>query len=233
MRVADGGRYAFRWRADYAVAGLDPDSQETVDAEPPSPYLDELIRVRRERDDALGRADFAEALAEERERLLRLANVPVPATRVAPPTGPAPAPKLDAEGQSVLDVLYASRRNDSTAAEPEPEAVEKEKPKTKPKPAATAKPKPAAAAKPKPAAAAKPKPVPAPKPKPKAARKKSAVAAPSDGSFPTASWPSEVVYLPTPAADLDDDPDGPKWTGYTLERPHPHLSTVEPLADEA
>jgi hypothetical protein len=195
MRSAEGGRYAFRWRGDYAVAGLDPDNDTTVDVEAPSPHLEELIRVRRERDEALGRADFAEALAEERERLLRLASVPVPATRVAPPEPPVPAPALDAEGQSVLDVLYASRRDAAAPAEPEP-AVEAK-----------------------------------PKPKARATRKKPPAAEPREGSFPTASWPSEVVYLPPPADP--DDGEGPKWTGYTLEPPHPHLSTVEPLADEA
>ena len=222
MRTADGGHYAFRWRADYAVAGLDPDGQETVDVEPPSPYLEELVRVRRERDDALGRADFAEALAEERERLLRLANVPVPATRVAPPHAAAPAPQLDAEGQSVLDVLYASRRNDAPPAEPPveadadgPEVVEV-----------------AEAVEVEKASRAKAKPKAAPKPKAKTTRKKPPAAANREGTFPTASWPSEVVYLPTPAPIPDDEDDGPKWTGYTVERPAPHLSTVEPLADE-
>jgi hypothetical protein len=209
MRTADGGHYAFRWRADYAVAGLDPDNQETVDVDPPSPYLEELVRVRRERDDAQGRADFAEALAEERERLLRLANVPVPATRVAPPGPPAPVPHLDREDQSVLEVLYASRRNDSAPAQPEPEVEPEPKPKAKAKAKA------------------------APKSKAKTARKKPPSAPNLEGAFPAASWPSEVVYLPAPPPVPAGDDDGPKWTGYTLERPHPHLSTVEPLADEA
>jgi hypothetical protein len=107
----------------------------------------------------------------------------------------------------VLDVLYASRRNDSAPARPEPEVEPEAKAKATPKAKA------------------------APKPKVKAPRKKPPAAAGREGAFPAASWPSEVVYLPTPAPAGDDD--GPKWTGYTLERPHPHLSTVEPLADEA
>lgn len=110
MRPADDGRYAFRWRDDIATAAVSPETEQAIDIEPPSPYLEELVRVRRERDDALGRADFAEALAAERERLLRLASVPVPATRVEPQPEPPPAAGLDPEGQRVLDVLYASRR---------------------------------------------------------------------------------------------------------------------------
>jgi hypothetical protein len=228
MRTADGGRFAFRWRADYAVAGLDPEGHDAVDVEAPSPHLEELARLRRERDDALGRADFAEALAEERERLLRLANVPVPATRIAAPESEAPVPRLDAEGQSVLDVLYASRRNDDTASA-EPEASEPVTVEPAAAPAVEAETKP----EPKPKATPKPRAKAAPKPKAKPARKKP-TAASENGSFPTASWPSEVVYLPAaaPPADEDDD-EGPRWTGYALERPHPHLSTVEPIADEA
>src|SRR5689334_11225963 len=62
MRTVEAGRFAFRWRADYATAALDPDGHEPVDVEPPSPHLAEIARLRLERDDALGRADFAEAL---------------------------------------------------------------------------------------------------------------------------------------------------------------------------
>jgi hypothetical protein len=183
MRPADDGRYAFRWRTDSATAGLDPDTAQTVDAEPPSPHLEELTRVRRERDDALGRAEFAEALAEERERLLRLANVPVPATRIAAPhERRTPVPDLDPEGQSVLDVLYASRG----AASPEPTTADT----------------------------------------PVAARNATKHAEPDHDGH-------EVVYLAPPAPPDDaDDTSGPTWTGSTLEKPRPHLSTVEPLADE-
>jgi hypothetical protein len=185
MRPADDGRYAFRWRADYATAGLDPDREEAVDVEPPSPYAAELARLRLERDDALGRAEFAEALAEERERLLRLANVPVPATRLAARSAPHGAARaLDAEGQSVLDVLYA-KRPPAGATEPVTNGDHATDDAAEP-PAAT------------------------------------------DGTAAAAA--RDVVYLAPPA---DDDTDGPRWTGYTLEKPRPHLSTVEPLADEA
>jgi hypothetical protein len=180
MRSAEDGRYAFRWRPDYATAGLDPEGRQTVDAEPPSPYLAELARVRLERDDALERADYALTLAEERERLLRLANVPVPATRLAAHAEPVPA--LDPETQSVLDVLYASR-GAAIATEPATNGRE---------PSVGSADAPAAA--------------------PKRVRK--------------------VVRLPPPAP-VDDDTDAPTWTGYALEKPLPHLSTVEPVADEA
>jgi hypothetical protein len=120
MRPADDGRYAFRWRADIATAAVSPDERQTIDVEAPSPYLEELIRVQRERDDALGRAEFAEALAAERERLLRLASVPVPDERHAP------VPGLDSEGQSVLDVLYASHHDTPpAAADPAPKPTRK------------------------------------------------------------------------------------------------------------
>ena len=96
---------------------VSPDEQ-TIDVEGAVPYLEELIRAQRERDDALGRAEFAEALAAERERLLRLASVPVPNERHAP------VPGLDSEGQSVLDVLYASHHEtpspNAAAAAPKP-----------------------------------------------------------------------------------------------------------------
>ena len=94
MRPTEDAGYAFRWRADYAVAGAHiPSSSTTIDLDAPSPYLAELIQVRRERDDALGRAEFAEALAAERERLLRLGDTPrVPSARtgarVASPAAP-------------------------------------------------------------------------------------------------------------------------------------------------
>jgi hypothetical protein len=198
MRPADDGRYAFRWRADYATAGVDADGHEPIDVEPPSPYLEELARLRRERDDALGRAEFAEALADERERLLRLANVSVPATRMATPGDRmGPLPRLDPEGQSVLDVLYTSRRSEAApVSETEGDDTTAQR--------ATAQ-----------AAAA-------------------ATTSPDAEREPTSEPVSpEVVYLSPPAAEHDEDGEGPKWTGYTLEQPRPHLSTVEPLADEA
>ena len=61
-------------------------------------------------------------------------------------------------------------------------------------------------------------------PKPAAAAPAPAAPAPAPAAAPAPA--------PTPAPVPDDEDDGPKWTGYTLERPAPHLSTVEPLADE-
>jgi len=186
MRPADDGRYAFRWRADIATAAVSLDEQQTLDVEAPSPYLEELIRMQRERDDALGRADFAEALAAERERLLRLASAPRPTERHAPVAG------LDPEGQSVLDVLYASHHDTSAAlVDPRPKAARKKKP---------------------------------------APRRKAAPPKPRDQ---TAA--SDVVYLAPSSAGEDTDAraDGPRWSGYTLEKPRPRLSTFDRLADEA
>ena len=116
MRTVEAGRFAFRWRADYATAGLDPDGHEPVDVEPPSPHLAEIARLRLERDDALGRADFALALAEERERLLRLASVPVPATRLGPPPQPEPTawPRRRAPVGARRAVRVAVHRRDAT-----------------------------------------------------------------------------------------------------------------------
>jgi len=179
MRPADDGRYAFRSRADIATAAVSPEEPQTIDVEAPSPYLEELIRLRRERDDALGRAEFAEALATERERLLRLASLPVPAERHAP------VPGLDSEAQSVLDVLYASHRDTPTAEAPKP---------------------------------ARKKP---------AARRKASPRKAHDEPAPI-----DVVYLASPV-EGHAGRDGPKWSGYTLERPRPRLSTVDRLADEA
>jgi hypothetical protein len=181
MRPADDGRYAFRWRADIATAAVSSDVQQTIDVEAPSPYLEELIRLQRERDDALGRAEFAEALAAERERLLRLASAPLPAERHAP------LPGLDPEGQSVLDVLYASHTGKPPARADDP-----------PKPARR-------------------------KPAP---RRKASL--PKTRARPASS---DVVYL-APATG-DEGAEGPRWSGYTLEKPRPRLSTFDRLADEA
>ena len=67
VRPTDDGHYAFRWRADYAVGALSPETASTVDLQAPSPYLAELAETRRERDTALERATSAEALVEELE----------------------------------------------------------------------------------------------------------------------------------------------------------------------
>ena len=186
MRPADGGFYAFRWRADIATAGLSTETTRVIDVEPPSPYVAQVERVTRERDEALRRADVAEALAQERERLLRLASVPVPATRVEPAAAPAePARPLDPEGQSVLDVLYASRRSGPAPDEPGSDTADENPPA------------------------------------PGEQARGGGVAKPSDAS--------DVVYLPP--AVTDDE--GPKWSGYRLDKPRPRLSTVDYLADEA
>jgi hypothetical protein len=92
MRVAGDNRYAFRWRDDVAIAGLAPDGSTPIDLAVPSPYLAELERVQAERDEARSRAEFAEALAAERERLLRLAEAAPTATQSERTAPPKPAP---------------------------------------------------------------------------------------------------------------------------------------------
>jgi len=82
VRPTGDGHYAFRWRADYAVGALSPETATTIDIEVPSPYLAELADARRERDEALERAESAEALAGERERHAE----PAVAETVAPVT---------------------------------------------------------------------------------------------------------------------------------------------------
>jgi hypothetical protein len=105
IRPSSDGRYAFRWRADIAVAGLQPNGSTAIDLAPPSPHVAELQRAYAERDEALGRADLAEALAAERERLLRLAGVRSPGE---PPVERSRALSgLDPRDESVLDMLYA------------------------------------------------------------------------------------------------------------------------------
>jgi hypothetical protein len=66
VRPTDDGRYAFRWRADYAVGALTSEMVTTVDIDVPSPYLAELSQVRGERDAAVARAATAEARTSER-----------------------------------------------------------------------------------------------------------------------------------------------------------------------
>jgi len=91
MRTTGDDRYAFRWRNDIAVAGLAPNGSLAIDIAVPSPYLAELQLATAERDEAVQRAESAEALATEREQqLLRLAEVPAPA---AAPRSTKPAPK--------------------------------------------------------------------------------------------------------------------------------------------
>ena len=110
MRPTDDGlvrvSLAIRLRRSRPVA-------RNVDRHRPRPTLAVPGRARgdatrtRRRDP---RAKVAEALAEERERLLRLNDVPAPAPRAAKARAPARcAPALDEQEQSILDVLYASQ----------------------------------------------------------------------------------------------------------------------------
>jgi hypothetical protein len=77
VRPTDDGRYAFRWRADYAVGALDSEMATTVDIDVPSPYLAELAQARRERDAALARAATAEARTQEPIDLVALEAEPL------------------------------------------------------------------------------------------------------------------------------------------------------------
>ena len=108
MRPTDDGLYAFRWRPDYAVAGLSADEPDQIDISAPSPYLTELNELRLERDEALARAQFAEALAEERGRLLRLATSPG-AVRSSPRRARRQVKAaLEAREQSIIEALQAA-----------------------------------------------------------------------------------------------------------------------------
>jgi hypothetical protein len=130
IRTTADGRYAFRWRPDIAVAGLQPNASTAIDLAVPSPYLAELERANAERDEALGRAARAEALAAEGERLLRLAGVRGPGE----PRGPG----VDPRDESVLDVLYAQpvEAPSTPSRKPAPKKAAARKPAaTKPAPA--------------------------------------------------------------------------------------------------
>ena len=64
--------------------------------------------------------------------------------------------------------------------------------------------------------------------------KPSAIVGPESSSvthniLPVTQPTGTIVFSPA----ATDDGEGVKWTGYTLEGPRPHLSTVEGLADEA
>ena len=122
LRPTDDAGYAFRFRTDFATAALNPDTSRSVDIDTPSPYLAELVQVRRERDEALGRADFAEALAAERERMLRLGDSPrkrpIRRTKVSTPANaPEDAPDID------LTAIEADEAAERAAEMPEPVAV--------------------------------------------------------------------------------------------------------------
>jgi hypothetical protein len=217
IRVAPGNRYAFRWRADIAVSGVAPDNATAIDLAVPSPYLAELERLTAERDDAVVRAELAEALAAERERLLRLADVPSPAEpRVV---GRARAvPGLDTRDESVLDVLYSQPL--------EPAVAPAAKPATR-KPATR-----------KPAARKPPEKAPADKPAAEKAPRKPARAK----AAPKPAATSDVLYLTPPEAEVEPDIDltleepraarRPKWSGYAIDRPRQHLSSVDRLVED-
>jgi len=218
MHTTNDLRYAFRWRDDVAVAGLAPAGSPAIDLAVPSPYLAELDQVRAERDEALRRADVAEALAAERERLLR--------------------PGLDTRDAGVLDVLYAhpadARNGSSDPAEDEPRAA---KP-AKRKPAKRAVPKKVVPEKaPRPPAGVK-----------AAAAKPTEAAEPAEPAEEELPAAEVVYLTPpdagtTPDADLEpaaresitatDEPaPRPKWSGYAIERGPKHLAGVERLADD-
>lgn len=116
IRPSSDGRYAFRWRADIAVAGLQPNGSTAIDLEVPSPYLAELERARAERDEALGRADRAEALAAERQQLLRLAEARSPADA---PAAEKPARKPAAKAPPKVPRKPAVKKAAAKASEPE------------------------------------------------------------------------------------------------------------------
>jgi hypothetical protein len=296
MRPTDDGLYAFRWRPDYAVAGLTSETSSAIDVAPPSPYLAELTQLRRERDDALGRAQFAEALATERERLLRMADIPTTKRRAAPRRA---APRVrdtpDGRDRSAPDALSASSHADDQPTrdeidirddvpkydaivfdEPGTEAPEEPRAAVSPKPPTTgrvtkprAKPKTSVdASKPSKAKARTAKATKAtraPKPKPveavDVARVDAEVNDPNvyepnvyepnvyePNVYEPTAEETDVVYL-TPSSpetesdataendmgdELDDEsiPRRAKWSGYTLDKPRLHLSSVDRLADE-
>ncbi|MDQ1509899.1 MAG: hypothetical protein QOG50_1743 [Actinomycetota bacterium] len=233
IRATDDHGYAFRWRDDLAVAGLVPDGSPAIDLAVPSPYLSELKRAHTERDEALGRADFAEALAAERERLLRLAGVrspggpPVAGRRVA-------VSALDTRDESVLDVLYA---HPVGAAHAKSVSTWDESPARKPAARKTAA---------KRAAPKKPDPDKGPR---KPARAKVAAAINPEASELDLHPTTVLFHLTPPAADATPDIDltaeengsaadageqapPPKWSGYAIDRGRKHLAGVDRLADD-
>jgi len=236
IRATSDGRYAFRWRDDVAVAGLYPDGSPPIDLAVPSPYLVELKRAQIERDEALGRADFAEALAAERERLLRLAGVRSPGAPAVAGLDVADS-GLDTRDESVLDVLYA---HPAGAAHAKSVSTWDESPGRKPAKSSSRK----TAA--KRAAAKKPDPEPAAR---KPARAKVAAAVGTEATEPDLHETSELVYLTSPAPDAAPDIDlaaeengttadaeervpRPKWSGYAIDRSRKHLASVDRLVDD-
>ena len=207
MRPADDSRYAFRWRVDIAVAGLARDAATTIDLIAPPPGTTELDRVRAERDEALGRADLAEALAAERERLLRLAGVEGPSEPAAarhrlPPGARDELLTLHSRDETVLDVLYA--------AAPKP-AARKAAPRKPARSKMTAGKK----------AAAEPD------------RRKSNevvyLAAPGADAAPEIDLTDESRGTIYDAEDGDGFVPRPKWSGYSIDKAGSHLSDADHL----
>jgi len=108
LRATDDGHYAFRWRDEIASAGLKPDGSTPIDLAVPSPYLADLRRVQAERDEALARAELAEALAAEREHVLRL-------TDALSPYEPPAAPKPEARPPAAENVVVKKPRKPATS----------------------------------------------------------------------------------------------------------------------
>jgi hypothetical protein len=208
MRVAGDNRYAFRWRDDVAIAGLAAGDSTPIDLAVPSPHLAELERARAERDDALGRAEFAEALAAERERLLRLADASRPPSE---PQVAAPAAKPAVRKP-------AARR--ATPKRPEPEKA--------PKPARR---KPAA----KPVEPLERPAEPLERVVGAAPPEVVVLSAADDAKKPEIDVLLEAygtVDGGDAAGELEERPARrPKWSGYSLDRSRTHLTSVDRLVE--
>ena len=222
IRTTNDRRYAFRWRDDVAIAGLSTEDSPAIDLAVPSPYLEELERARAERDEAMGRADFAEALAAERERMLRLAGARGPEQTSAGGRA-VTVSGVETRDESVLDVLYAQPADAPSSPSANAASIWEKPPEHAP---AEPAPRKAAARKaaPKKAPPKKAEPPKAPRRATRsrtAAAKKAVVADPDppETSEPKTSEPKtselktsetkkrEVVYLTPPEADATPDID--------------------------
>jgi hypothetical protein len=212
MQVAGDNRYAFRWRDDVAITGLAAGDSTPIDFAVPSPHLVELERARAERDDALGRAEFAEALAAERERLLRLAKAAWAASEPPPIAAPAakPAPRKPAARKA-------------TPKKPEPKPARR-------KPAG------------KPAEPLEPRAEPLERPAEPLERMVGAATSELVvvGAADAATKPEIDVVLEEYGTVGGDDAAGeleerparrPKWSGYSLDRSRAHLASVDRLGE--
>ncbi|HTK15759.1 MAG TPA: hypothetical protein VL769_05155 [Acidimicrobiia bacterium] len=203
MQVAGDNRYAFRWRDDVAIAGLAAGDSTPIDLAVPSPHLAELERIRAERDNALGRAEFAEALAAERERLLRLAEARRAPSEPAVET-PASKPALRKP---------AARKATPKNAEPE-KAPKPARRKPAPKPAEPLERVVAAAT-------------------PEVVVLSAAEAATTPAidvvleAYGTVDGGDEAGELEERPARR------PKWSGYSLDRSRAHLTSVDRLVEDA